>query len=152
MGRNPKILRGAGLVAALIGAAALGMAVGSAGAPTGDWACPPERVGIDLITLLEGGGSATAEDALVEYADLLAEDGTYSRDEYVAAITSRTGSDRFDPETGELFLDDQLQAVIVTEQLTDGTWAVGRVESCRRPPTPEEESPYPTPATDELGS
>ncbi len=79
----------------------------------------------------------------------MASDGPRAAAEYAAALASRAGPNRFEPETGKLYIGDRVEARIALGQLADGTWTVDIETLCMRPPTAEEASPYPTPGLDE---
>jgi hypothetical protein len=136
------------LAVALVAAAALGTAVGSAGGPYDEWGCPRERIGHWIYPPAESGGYVSPEETLAAHARFLAADGAHDESVYADALNSRTGPDRFELETGTLFIDDRIEARIFLMQLTDGTWTVDNERLCMRPPSPELASPYPTPGLD----
>jgi hypothetical protein len=145
---SKRIVRGAVFGLALIGGATLGVTLGSAEGPYDDWGCPPERIAREIITPAEGGGYKTEAEALTAMAVYLARDGAQDRSEYAAAINSRTGPTRFDPETGQIYIDDMVEAQLQFQQLDDGSWAAAEVVICGPPVPPELASPYPTPVDD----
>ena len=148
--RLSKAIRVGTLASALTAAAALGTAVGAAGGADNEWGCPPERIGHSVYTPAEGGGYSSPEETLAARATFLAADGAHDESVYADALNSRTGPDRFELETGTLFIDDRIEARIFLTQLADGTWTVDNEMLCMRPPSPELASPYPTPALDEV--
>jgi hypothetical protein len=148
--RLSKAIRMAMLVFALAGSAALGTAIGSASGPYDEWGCPPERIGYSLFTNADGGGDASPEETLAALAPFLAADGERGQSDYAEALASRTGPTRFEPDTGELYIDGRIEARIALVQLTDGTWAVDNVMLCGRTVSSDLASPYPTPGLDEV--
>jgi hypothetical protein len=144
-----RAIKTAAVVVALVGAAALGTAVGSAGGPYDGWECPPDRIGHTLYTNAEGGGYASPEETLADHARFLAADGPHDESVYAEALASRTGPDRFEPETGELYVDDRIEARITLTELADGTWSVDNELLCHRPVPRELASPYPTPGAND---
>lgn len=148
--RLSKAIRVGAFVSALTAAAALGTAVGSAGGPYDEWGCPPERIGHSVFEPAEGGGYASPEETLAAHAPFLASDGARAEAEYAAALVSRVGPNRFEPETGKLYIGDRVEARIALTQLSDGTWTIDNETLCHRPVPPELASPYPTPSLDEV--
>jgi hypothetical protein len=138
----------AALAIALASGTALGTAVGSASSPYDDWGCPPERISHSIFEPAEGGGYASREETLAEHARYLAADGAHSEPEYAEALALRTGPNRFEPDSGTLYIDDKIEARITLTQLADGTWTVDNEMLCGRPVPPALASPYPTPSLD----
>lgn len=147
--RGKRILGSVAFLLALAGSAVLGTAIGSAGGPFDDWGCPSERIMQEVYTPADGGGYGSEEEALTAMVEFLAADGDQAASEYAEAIASRTGPTRYEPETGEVFIADKVEAEIQLEQLSDGTWAASRLTLCGRPVPPELSSPYPTPPDSE---
>jgi hypothetical protein len=145
-----KVIRAAVLASALTAAAALGTAVGAAGGDDNEWGCSPEQIGRSVFTPAEGGGYSSPEETLAAHTTFLAADGAHDESRYADALNSRTGPDRFEPETGTLFINDRIEARIFLTKLADGTWTVDNEMLCMRPPSPELASPYPTPGHDEV--
>jgi hypothetical protein len=104
---------------------------------------------LSAVTLAEEGGSRTGAEALVEQVNLFIEDGAERGDELLAALASRGGPDRYVPETGKLYIDDQVQAQLRPMQLSDGTWSVGATAVCG---APAEAPPAPTPKPTSTGT
>ena len=118
----------------------------STAGPWDDWGCPPAQIGTSTYDFFaDEGGFATAERALRAEAEFQATDGMLEGDRYLEALGSRSGPTRYDPETGELFIDDRIYARFVASPLGDGTWVVGQITNCS-PPPPGGNSPGPTPA------
>lgn len=132
-----KAIRMGALASALTAAAVLGTAVGSAGGPYDEWGCPPGRIGDSIYTPAEGGGYASPEETLAALAPFLVADGARAEADYAEALASRTGPDRFEPQTGHLYINDRIEARITLAQLADGTWTVENEMLCHRPVPPE---------------
>lgn len=140
------VARGVALGLALIVSAGLGAAIGSAtGTNNDEWACPSDRIAYSVFTPSEGGGTATQAEALVSLAPLLAAEGTRSENEYAEAMSSEVGRDRFEGQSGRVFIDDRVEAQVGLARLDDDTWTVAHVRLCGGPVPPELASPYPTP-------
>lgn len=139
--------RGVALGLVLVASAGLGAAIGSATGTDDDWACPSDRIAHSIFTPSEGGGAATQAAALISLAPFLAADGTRSEDEYVEAMSSTKGSNRFDTQSGKVFIDDRVEAQVSLAQLNDGTWTAGSIRLCGRPVPPgvAMSGPYVTP-------
>ena len=131
------IVRAAVLASALGAAAVLGTAVGSASGPYDDWGCPPERIGHSTFEPAEGGGYPSPEETLAAHARYLAADGAHSEADYAEALVLRTGPDRFELDTGTLYIDNRIDARITLAQLADGTWTIDNEMLCMRPVPPE---------------
>jgi hypothetical protein len=91
------------------------------------------------------GGYHSRSGALISIASFLAADGARTEAEYTDALRSTAGPNRFDPESGKLYINGQVEAQVAPTQPGDGTWAVDDVLLCGRPVPPELASPYPTP-------
>lgn len=143
--RLSRVTRVGAVAFALAAAAALGTAVGSAGGPYDEWGCPLERIGHSIFEPAEGGGYASPEETLAALAPFLAADGPLPESDYARALASRAGEDRYDLDTGKLFVRGMVETRIALRQLADGTWTIDNLHQCMRPPSPEEASPYPTP-------
>lgn len=108
------------------------------GAPTRGfregWGCEPERIGITIGEPADGGGSADEVAAIRDLLPNLAADGQVPLAQLEDAVTHRTGPSRFDPASGELYIDDLIHADIGVSQLEDGTWVALNYEHCMRPP------------------
>lgn len=139
-------------IVVVIAGAVLGTAVGSAGGPYDDWGCPVERIATQVYTPAEGGGYATEDDALKGMVEFLAADGERTQSEYAEAIASRTGPNRYEPDTGRIYLDDRVEVQLNFEQLPDRTWTPSEVIICGPPAPADLASPYPTPISDDMGS
>ena len=148
--RLSRAVRVGTLASALIAAAALGTAIGAAGGADNEWGCPAEQIGRSVFTPAEGGGYSSPQETLAANTDYLAADGAHDESLYADALNSRRGPDRFEPETGTLFINDRIEARIFLTKLADGTWTVDNEMLCMRPPSPELASPYPTPSHDEV--
>jgi len=133
---------------AVVGGAVLGATVGSAGGPYDDWGCPEERIATQINTPAEGGGYSSVDEALRAMPEFLGADGQRTEAEYAAAIASRQGPNRYDPETGRIYIDDRVEVQLHFEPLDDRTWTPTEVVLCGPPVPPELSSPYPTPTTD----
>jgi hypothetical protein len=138
-----------GIAFALIAAVALGTAIGSAGGPYDGWGCAHERIGHSIFESAEGGGFASQGETLAAHAPMPAADGARTESEYREAVASRTGPDRFEPDTGLLHIDDKIEAQISLVRLNDGTWTIDNETLCHGPVPSELASPYPTPSPDE---
>ena len=138
----------AALAIALASGTALGTAVGSASGPYDDWGCPPERISHSTFEPYQGGGYSSREETLAAHVSYLAADGAHPEDEYAEALASPTGPNRFEPDTGTLYIDDKIEARITLVQFADGTWTVDNEMLCGRPVQPALTSPYPTPGFD----
>jgi hypothetical protein len=149
--RRRRVIGITGFGLALLGGAVLGTAVGSAGSPYDAWACERDRIGTETYSPGDGGGYESTEAALLAGAEFLAADGIKDRSAYEAALASREGPSRYDPETGDLYIDDQVVARLSVTELPDRTWTLAEVSLCMRPVDPEIASPYPTPVA-ETGS
>jgi hypothetical protein len=112
------------------------------------WGCPPESRGMSVVDGPPTGGSPTQVAAAASFAGFLAQDGTGSAQALRAAFGSTTGPSRYEPATGLLFVDAKIRAKFGIGQLSDGTFAVGSLEHCMRPPS-EGDSPGPTPSPSE---
>jgi hypothetical protein len=135
-------VRGSVFGAALVLAVVLGTAIGSAG---DEWGCTRDRIGHSLYTNDRGGGDASPDDAAVRIASELAREGPLEQAAYEAAMTSREGPTRYEPDTGKVFVDGNVYADVAFTQLADGTWAIDNMTSCMRPPSRQAASPFPTP-------
>jgi hypothetical protein len=110
-----------------------------------EWGCDGDRIGTEVFEFGESGGSkdpGAAREALVVY---LIEQGV-GDDSYLAALKSESGPNRFEPDTGRLWIDDQVRVEMFAAQLDDGTWAVGTARYCM--PLPEQQSPGVTPSVE----
>jgi hypothetical protein len=134
---------GAALAIAVASGTALGTAVGSTSGPYDDWGCPSERISHSTFTPAEGGGYSSREETLAAHARYLAADGAHSEDEYAEALASPTGPNRFEPDTGTLYIGDKVEARITLVQLADGIWTVDNEMLCGRPVQPALASPPP---------
>jgi hypothetical protein len=76
------------------------------------------------------GGHESQRGALRAGADRLSEDGYLDGSVLLAALDGRSGPDRYDPATGDLFLDDKVHVDLCRPELHDGTWSVGNVRYC----------------------
>jgi hypothetical protein len=145
--RPRRVFEGSVVILALIEGAALGTAVGSASGPFDDWGCSEDRIGTELYTLAETGGYTTPDEAAVAHVSYLAADGQLDRSAYTTALTSNVGGSRYEPGSGKVYIDDQVEAQLALVRLSDGTWAVSRMTICTRGLPPGDVSPYPTPAS-----
>jgi hypothetical protein len=94
-----------------------------------EWAC--DAFATTSFTLAgETGGLADPEAALREGVEILAQDGVADGSAMLAALERRSGPDRLDPTSGELFLDGKVRVQFGLSKLTDGTWALGRMKYC----------------------
>jgi len=110
----------------LLAAAAV---IATAQAGGDEWAC--DVFATTSFTLAgETGGLADPEAALREGVEFLSQDGVADTSVMLAALERRSGPDRFDPTTGELFLDGKVRVQFGLSKLTDGTWALGRMKYC----------------------
>jgi hypothetical protein len=140
-------LRSAVFLLAVVMAAALGTAIGSAAATNDDWGCPKERIAYSIFTPTDGGGYQSRSIALASLAPFLAADGARTEAEYADALDSMAGPDRFDPESGKVYIHGQIEAQIALTQLDDGTWTIDNLQLCGPPVPPEFASRYPTPTS-----
>jgi len=136
---------------ALVGGAALGTAIGSAGGPFDEWGCPSERIARETFTPAESGGYKTQSEALAAMVGFFAADGDQAASEYAAAVASSSGPTRYEPDTGRLFIEDKVEVQLRFEQLPDGTWTPSEVTICGPSAPPDLASPYPTPVDDTDG-
>jgi hypothetical protein len=148
--RRAKTIRIVAPVSLLAAAAALGTAIGSASGPYDDWGCPPERIAHSIYDPAEGGGYASPDDLLAALAPFLATDGAREQSEYADALASRSGPTRFEPDTGNLYIDDEIEARIALTQIADGTWTIDSEMLCE-PATTQLPSPGPTPSDEVAG-
>lgn len=137
------VLRRSVLGVALIAAVVLGTTVGSARYDWSEWGCIPERIGTSIYTNDAGGGSPTPKEAAFAQLQILAGDGALDRADYAAALSSRVGPSRYEPETGKIYVDGRIHAQLGLTQLADGTWATDNLTLCMR--SPRLTSPFPTP-------
>jgi hypothetical protein len=72
---------------------------------------------------------------LASFAPFLAADGAQTEAEYSEALDSMAGPDRFDPESGKVYIHGQIEAQIALTQLDDGTWTIDNLQLCG-PPVP----------------
>lgn len=136
-------------VAAACAAAFLGLSMGSMAAGGGTrWACDPSSIALALSTPAAGGGSRTPDEAVLAEARFLSADGVADAAQISAAMASREGSDRFDPDTGSIIIEGELVAQVGVTQLQDGTWVVVSTRYCSPPPAVEHPSGA-TPTTSE---
>ena len=101
----------------------------------GEWGCPSVRRAVDVIDAAPTGGSSSRQISLREEAIMLADDGVASRTVLMQAIETRTGSTRYEPSSGKLFVDGELLAQFHAVQLADGTWTVGDITYCSAVPS-----------------
>ncbi|MFN8233521.1 MAG: hypothetical protein U0V56_08650 [Actinomycetota bacterium] len=128
----------------LLAAGALAM-LGSVAGAGNEWGCDGDRIGTEVFEFGESGGSkdpTAAREALIVYL----KDQGVADDSYLAALRSESGPDRFEPDTGRLWIDDQVRVEMFAAQLDDGTWAVGMARYCM--PLPEQQSPGLTPSAE----
>ena len=130
-----EMMRGARVCVAILAAATVGLAVWSAvgsGAPI-VWACQHDHIALDLFTYGQGGGSATAEEALRSEAGVLASDGVSDQSRLNEALASRSGPTRYAPSTGMVYIDGSVVAQISPGQLPDKSWVVESARYCSPP-------------------
>ena len=130
--------------AVIVAGFALDPSPGRTSGPWDAWGCPPEQIMFSVAGLATEGGSPTPEDALREQIALFAQDGIGPESSFVAALESRSGPTRYEPETGLLFIDGKIRAQVLPTRLDDGTWSIGSATVCG-PPAGEQE-PGPTPS------
>jgi hypothetical protein len=106
--------------------------------PGGDpaWGCPPERIGAGVADHGPSGGSETAVEAASAFVRYLSNDSGIPEQRYESAFATTEGPTSYDSKTGDLLIDGELQAQIGVGQLDDGTWVIGSLEHCMRPPPP----------------
>ncbi len=126
-----------------------GIFVGSNVGADPDWGCESERIASTVASLDSGGGSHSASEAYLALVSYLIQDGV-GDDSYLAALESRSGPDRFDEATGQLWINDKVQVEMGLTPLDDGTWAVGSFRYCS-PRLPDLESPGETPSSEPTG-
>lgn len=144
--RRKVVVLGAGVAVIAAAAVVLSTRPGSTAGPWDGWGCPPEQIGTSSYDFLGyEGGFATAEQALRAEAEFQTTDGALEGDRYLEALGSRSGPTRYDPKTGELYLDGEIYARFKASPFDDGTWVVAQITNCF-PPPPEGNSPGPTPA------
>ena len=108
------------------------------------WGCPSSQVALEVSDLAPSGGYKTTEEALRGWVNSIQGDRNGDGERLLQALDQREGPDRFDPITGDLYLDNTLQAQVGLQQLQDETWAVGGSRYCMR--APDNSSPGATPS------
>ena len=108
--------------------------ISSAGAAN-PWGCDLTRLADSHIQNATAGGYKTRPEAVAAWIPQLARESVVAQDALLAAFDSRTGPDRYEPESGRLFVADQLQAEFGVEELSDGSLAVASVAYCSEPPS-----------------
>lgn len=128
------ITRTFAVVAAAAIAAGAGWWLGTTTANAPGWGCPVERLGAAVIDGDRGGGAPTRLDALTAWIPSLVDDGTIPAERLEEAFASSSGPTRYDRRSGELRVDGNLVIVMTAGRNPDGTWTVGHIEQCMRPP------------------
>jgi hypothetical protein len=123
-------------------AVVLGVAITASTIPDkSEWPCK------DFMSLHgDGEGDATeaqARERAVLVLTNLAPAFPASRDQAMIAVRSSTGPDRYDAETGVLFIDDYIAATFTIDKLGDGTYQAGTITTCA-PQSDGEGGPTPT--------
>ncbi|MEX1265157.1 MAG: hypothetical protein WEE66_14705 [Actinomycetota bacterium] len=121
-------------VIAVLVVALAGSLFGSSEANAPGWGCPRERIGHTIADSAGRGGSPTELEAARAWIPSLVEDGTIPADRLEAAFGTSSGPSSYDVESGELSIDGDVVAHFGVNRLSDGTWTVGSVEHCMRPP------------------
>jgi hypothetical protein len=131
------LVRRAVLGLCIAGAVIVGALVAPFETDAPGWGCPRERIGFTVADSAGSGGSPTALEAARAWIPLLVEDGTIPAERLEAAFDTRSGPSSYDVGSGELRIGGELIARLGVSRLSDGTWGVGSVEHCMRPPGEE---------------
>jgi len=148
MARRRRVIGTILFLAALLTAAFLGTALGSTSWATDEWACPKEQVASVTYALADTGGYSSIDEALADMPRFLADAGERTESEYADAIASRSGPDRYEPDTGKIVIKDKVEAQLAIEQLNDKSWAPALLTICGPSAPAEPPTPSPTPGAD----
>jgi hypothetical protein len=129
-------------LAVTLAASALGLALAPADVTEaeGTWDCKGEMANLhgDFAMGDPGGGGETQDEAVRLFALDLLESGILSptgellsRDDFMAAIDSKAGDDRYDQETGIVYVDGVVVADFGSpSKLPNGNWGVEDATFC----------------------
>ena len=117
----------AGILALAAGGTIL---LGSNASADKDWACPEDRLAMEVFDLAPGGGYETRKGALTAEAKVLARDGVANSEELAGAADAAS----VEGDSARLVIDGSVVADVSFAELSDGTWTIGTAQYCSPPP------------------